>query len=83
MLLEWRGKGSGRGAERQMTCVPGTFHVFSSNPCSFPVKNVMPIYTQRRNEAWRMMCMDMSITIIGLDEFADRGNASRKGDWVL
>lgn len=82
MLLEWRGKGSGRGTERQMTCVPGTFHVFSFNPCNFPVKNLMPIH-RGEMRLGGLMCMDMSITIIGLDEFADRGNAGRKGDWDL
>lgn len=72
MLLEWRGKGSGRGTERQMTCVPGAFHVFSFNLCNFPVKNLMPIH-RREMRLGGLMCMDMSITIIGVDDVLIEG----------
>lgn len=56
--------------------------MFSFNPCNFPVKILIPIHRGEMRLVG-LMCMDMSIAIRGLDEFADRGNAGRKGDRVL
>lgn len=57
-------------------------YVFSFNPCNFPVKILIPIYRGEMKHGW-LMYMDISITVIGLDDFADRGNVGRKGDQVL